>query len=74
MSETYYNISWEIPKEFPEFAPWITRGANNKEFKCKVCNTPSRKLSNMGVEALKSHMYGKDTNKKEEKGRKPSTR
>ena len=67
--KTYYSLDWEDPNEYPDFAAWIQKGKDGKHFKCKVCKTTSLKLSNMGTEALRSHMNGfkknkGDTNKK----------
>ena len=42
---TFYNSVWEDPSQYPEFASWVTK-------------TGSRSLSNMGADALKSHVNG----------------
>ena len=54
--QTYYRQCWEDPKEYPMFAPWISKGKDTKHFTCKVCRNGSLALSNMGIQALRSHM------------------
>ena len=66
---TFYNVDWEDLKEFPQFAPWVGPGKDSKHFKCNVCKTGSLMLSNMGVEALKSHMAGSKKNKDQRKSK-----
>ena len=43
---------------YPEVAPWLVKGKENIQAKCKLCHKVIE-LSNMGIQALKSHQNGK---------------
>ena len=59
MSETStYNPEWEVPSLFTHYVDWVSKGRNKHHFSCKVCQTNSLKLSDMIIEALKSHVKG----------------
>lgn len=51
---TYFNLSW---LKLPQYADWLA-ATNTNEAKCKLCNH-TFSLSNMGKQALNSHMDGK---------------
>ena len=65
-----HSPEWELPSLFPQYAHWVSKGKHKHYFTCKVCQTNSLKLSNMGVEALKLHVKGnsKDGKKSKHKG------
>ena len=53
--KTYFQDSW---LEIDEFKEWISRPSLNTQAKCKRCQK-TIELSNMGVQALRSHAAGK---------------
>ena len=57
MSEiSTYNPEWEVPSIFPKHTNRVSKGKEKHHFTCKVCQTNSLKVSNVEVEALKSHV------------------
>ena len=56
--EKKLNEEWLIKDRHPEFASWLVKGKENTQAKCKLCHKVT-KLSNMGIEALKSHQKGR---------------
>ena len=54
-----YNKSWEDISLYPDFAKWITLASSHQFFaRCKYCKGNPINLSNMGIQALKSHCKG----------------
>ena len=55
MNQTYFNKDW---LKHPEYKYWLKEDADRKKAHCKLCYKTFG-LSNMGAQALKSHMSGK---------------
>ena len=55
MDRTYFQEDW---LQNPDFKNWVRRDADRKKAFCIQCHK-SIELSNMGTQALKSHMSGK---------------
>ena len=54
-----YNKSWEDISLYPDFAKWITPVPSDQFFaRCKYCRGYPITISNMGIQALKSHCKG----------------
>ena len=53
---TYFFRKWCID---PEFSGWICESTNTKQFGCRQCKKHIIALSNMGIEALRSHARSK---------------
>ena len=57
--KTRYNKSWEDISLYPDFAKWITPVPGDQFLvSCKYCKGNPINLSNMGIQALKSHCKG----------------
>ena len=52
--QTYYSQLWEAEEKFPELSKWVS-SKGEKTFSCKLCNSKTLQLGNMGVKALKAH-------------------
>ena len=58
-SKTGYNESWEDISLYPDFAKWITHDPGDRFLtRCKDCKGNPINLSNMKIQALKSHCKG----------------
>ena len=68
---TYFDRLW---LERKEFQTWLEEVPKDKSlYRCKLCNT-ERKLSNMGIMALKSHIEGAKHKRLSELDKKSKTR
>ena len=52
--QMYYSQLWEAEEKFPELSKWVL-SKGEKTFSCKLCNSKTLQLGNMGVKALKAH-------------------
>ena len=50
--QTYCLPNWEDLDQFPDIVIWITKENNSQHFLCKICESGSLKMSNMGIGAL----------------------
>ena len=56
--KAYFDEEWIIKDCYPEFVSWLVKRKENTQAKCKLCHKVI-KLSNMGIQALRSHQKGK---------------
>ena len=55
---SFFNEDWLDSKIYPEFAKCLVKAEDRTHARCRVCQK-SFELSNMGVQALRSHQRGK---------------
>ena len=55
MDQTYFQDDW---LSHPDYKNWVRKDADRNKAFCSLCHK-SLELSNMGTQALKSHMNGK---------------
>ena len=56
--QTYFDPLWMMDDTYKEYRKWLQPVTKDKTlYWCSLCNK-SNKLSNMGIEALKSHVTG----------------
>ncbi|XP_065641075.1 uncharacterized protein LOC124818972 [Hydra vulgaris] len=57
--KAYFKEEWLNKGIYPHFDSWLMKGKNNTQARCKLCNKIIE-LSNMGIQAIKSHEKGKN--------------
>ena len=55
LRQTYNSQLWEDEEKFQELSKWVSGKGGEKTFSCKLCDSKSLQLGNMGVKALKTH-------------------
>ena len=52
--QTYYSKDLENPERYPKISKWVVGEEGSTGYSCRICNSNTLKLGNMGVEALKN--------------------
>ena len=64
--QTYYSKDWEKPERYLKISKLVVGKEGSTGYSCRICNSKTLQLGNMGVEALKKHLGGDSLKKKVE--------